>query len=82
MLVARVSVLVADTIVIGVTWIRLRQQVREFSGLKMGTRISAVMLADGNPFYSVIGVAKGDLRPHRKRVLYVGIAPMILSACC
>ena len=68
-IVARVSVIVADTIVIVATWITLRHQVKESSDLNMGSRISATMLADGMLFF-VVGAAKGDCS-RREHVLHV-----------
>ena len=43
----RASVIVADILVIAVTWVRLRRQVNEASKLDIATTISTVMLTDG-----------------------------------
>ena len=57
-LVARVSVIVADTIVIAVTWVTLRHQVKEAFDLKMRSQTSTVMLADGMLTFIFIGVSE------------------------
>ena len=46
-LVARVPMIVSDTIVIVATWMSLRHQVNQGFNLTMRSRVSVVMLADG-----------------------------------
>ena len=71
---ARVSVALADTMVIGVTWMTLRHQVKESHDLNMGSRVSAIMLADGRSSSTAVGVANADFGFDRKRVLHVRTA--------
>ena len=46
-LVARVSPILADTIVIVATWVTMRRQVQESFSLKLRPSTSSIMLADG-----------------------------------
>ena len=46
-MLARVSVILADTIVIGATWMSLHRQVKESLELRLRSRTSAILLADG-----------------------------------
>ena len=68
-LVARVPVIMADTIVIIATWMTLQHQVKQGFNLTMRSRLSVVMLADGMLFF-VVGAAKGDCS-RREHVLHV-----------
>ena len=49
--VARVSVIIADAIVIGATWLRMRHQVSEAFDARMRETTSMVMLTDGAPTF-------------------------------
>ena len=45
--IARASVILADTIVIGVTWARMHHQIKHVFDLKVRMKTGMVMLADG-----------------------------------
>ena len=46
-ILSRCSLIVADMIVLAVTWVKLRGQVKEALDLDLAATISTVMLADG-----------------------------------
>lgn len=75
---ARGSMILADTVVIVATWITMRQQVQGSFDLKMKSSTSAVMLADGASIFVVLGIATIDMNFDRNRVLCVSV---VLAGC-
>ena len=70
----RGSLIVADAIVVAVTWTRMHGQVREVFALKMTLTASTVMLADGESIIVAISRVTTNLYVLREPILHVSSA--------
>ena len=62
---------IADTIVMAATWMSLRHQVKESLELKVKSRVSAIMLADGTRTCVEANMVETNLGSNRESILCV-----------
>ena len=71
---ARVPTILADTMVIAVTWIKMHQQVKEAFGLCLKVTTSTILLADGTPRVPLLMEYVTAKQPFRKHILRVSMS--------
>lgn len=80
-LASRAAVTAADVLVVAITWLKTYRHVREASQLGVTVSVSAILLRDGENFYSFMRVFAFELTERDIGSLYFAYVndPVVLS---